>query len=92
MFSIPSHRRLRANLTRARSRRIITVHSGLSELLLKQPDPVLTVAISVLLAWTLSNALLAAIIISTIDGESPANAVNGYMAFLLYSVAGLACE
>jgi hypothetical protein len=48
--------------------------------------------ISVLLAWTLSNALLAAVITATNDLSSANKAVNGYMAFLLYSVAGLACE
>ncbi|KAF9448778.1 glycosyltransferase family 2 protein [Macrolepiota fuliginosa MF-IS2] len=45
---------------------------------------------NVLLAWTLSNALLAAIITATNDNTSANSAVNGYMAFLLYSVAGLA--
>lgn len=47
---------------------------------------------SVLLAWTLSNALLAAVITATNDVSTANKAVNGYMAFLLYSVAGLACE
>lgn len=49
---------------------------------------------SVLLAWVLTNALLAAAITSTNDSAevSGANkAVNGYMGFLLASVAGLAC-
>lgn len=45
-----------------------------------------------LLAWTLSNALLAAIITQTNDASTANKAVNGYMAFLLFSVAGLACE
>ncbi len=47
---------------------------------------------SVLLAWTLTNALLAAVIITTNDNKTANKAVNGYMAFLLYSVAGLACK
>lgn len=45
---------------------------------------------NVLLAWTLSNALLAAIITATNNNGTPNSAVNGYMAFLLFSVAGLA--
>ncbi|THU77602.1 glycosyltransferase family 2 protein [Dendrothele bispora CBS 962.96] len=48
---------------------------------------------NVLLAWTLSNGLLAAAIVSANDKakESGANnSVKGYMAFLLFSVAGLA--
>lgn len=45
---------------------------------------------NVLLAWTLSNALLAAIITTTNDNGTANRAVNGYMAFLLFSVAGLA--
>ncbi|RDB15269.1 Chitin synthase 4 [Hypsizygus marmoreus] len=48
---------------------------------------------NVLLAWTLSNALLAAGIV-TANGKAKETgataAVNGYMAFLLFSVAGLA--
>ncbi|KAF5374183.1 hypothetical protein D9615_008867 [Tricholomella constricta] len=47
----------------------------------------------VLLAWTLSNALLAAAIVSTNNKAKDSgakSAVNGYMAFLLFSVAGLA--
>ncbi|KII90552.1 glycosyltransferase family 2 protein [Plicaturopsis crispa FD-325 SS-3] len=47
----------------------------------------------VLLAWTLSNAILAAAIVeSTPSGgdDSASKTVNGYMAFLLFSVAGLA--
>ena len=47
-----------------------------------------------LLAWVLSNALLGAAITSTNNKakDDGANAVvTGYMAFLLYSVAGLAC-
>ncbi|KAJ8521700.1 hypothetical protein ONZ45_g1634 [Pleurotus djamor] len=45
---------------------------------------------NVLLAWTLSNALLAALIVTTLNRDSANSAVKGYMAFLLYSVAGLA--
>ncbi|KAF5340785.1 hypothetical protein D9611_007290 [Ephemerocybe angulata] len=50
---------------------------------------------NVLLSWTLTNGLLAAAIVSTLskgDGESPnaQKVVGGYMAFLLFSVAGLA--
>ncbi|THH31616.1 hypothetical protein EUX98_g2593 [Antrodiella citrinella] len=47
----------------------------------------------VLLAWTLSNGLLAAIIVSATGKASDKgadNTVNGYMAFILFSVAGLA--
>ena len=50
---------------------------------------------SVLLAWVLTNALLAAAITTTNDKASTSGAdkaVDGYMAFLLASVAGLACE
>lgn len=48
---------------------------------------------NVLLAWTLSNALLAAVILSATGdaGDKGANnTVNGYMSFVLFSVAGLA--
>ncbi|KAJ8496271.1 hypothetical protein ONZ51_g1200 [Trametes cubensis] len=47
----------------------------------------------VLLWWTLSNALLAAIIVTATGKASDKgahNTVNGYMAFILFSVAGLA--
>ncbi|KAF8633773.1 hypothetical protein AX15_001279 [Amanita polypyramis BW_CC] len=46
----------------------------------------------VLLAWTLSNALLAAGILTTASASQigTSKALNGYMAFILYSVAGLA--
>jgi len=50
---------------------------------------------SVLLAWVLTNALLGAAITSTNEKATDAGAnkaVSGYMTFLLYSVAGLACE
>ncbi|EKM49889.1 glycosyltransferase family 2 protein [Phanerochaete carnosa HHB-10118-sp] len=49
--------------------------------------------VCVLLAWTLSNALLAAIIVTATGKASSKGAestVNGYMAFILFSVAGLA--
>ncbi|KAK2465800.1 hypothetical protein APHAL10511_002344 [Amanita phalloides] len=49
-----------------------------------------TVLLSVLLAWTLSNALLAAGILTTRTATGSSEALNGYMAFILYSVAGLA--
>ncbi|KAG5730212.1 Chitin synthase 4 [Termitomyces sp. T112] len=45
---------------------------------------------NVLLVWTLSNALLAAVVVSANNTESANTAVNGYMAFILFSVAGLA--
>jgi chitin synthase len=50
---------------------------------------------NVLLAWTLSNALLGAAVVSATSkaqDSSASSAVKGYMTFLLYSVAGLACE
>ena len=50
---------------------------------------------SVLLAWTLSNALLGAAIVQAngkAEDQGAQNSVKGYMAFLLFSVAGLACE
>ena len=50
---------------------------------------------SVLLAWVLTNSLLAASITSTNASGAGAGAnaaVSGYMTFLLYSVALLACE
>jgi len=59
----------------------------------KQEDYYRTFRTNVLLAWVLTNSLLGAAITST--NEKAANggankAVNGYMAFLLASVAGLA--
>jgi len=59
----------------------------------KQEDYYRTFRTNVLLAWVLSNGLLAAAIVSTNSKASSSganNAVNGYMAFLLYSVAILA--
>ncbi|KAH7913366.1 glycosyltransferase family 2 protein [Hygrophoropsis aurantiaca] len=57
-----------------------------------QEDYYKTFRTNVLLVWTLSNALLAAVVVAaTPSGSSPAaSAVNGYMAFILFSVAGLA--
>ncbi|KAI9462965.1 glycosyltransferase family 2 protein [Boletus coccyginus] len=59
----------------------------------KQQDFHKTFRTNVLLVWTLSNALLAAVVVSATpnpgSGEVPA-AVNGYMAFILFSIAGLA--
>jgi len=48
---------------------------------------------NVLLAWTLSNGLLGAVIVSTAASAKTSGAgaaLNGYMAFILFSVAGLA--
>jgi len=61
----------------------------------KQEDYYRTFRTNVLLAWVLSNGILAAVIVSTNAKASTGsgganNAVNGYMAFLLYSVAILA--
>ncbi|KAG9315524.1 glycosyltransferase family 2 protein [Chiua virens] len=59
----------------------------------QQEDYYKTFRTNVLLVWTLSNALLAAVVVSTTpaagSGQASA-AVNGYMAFILFSVAGLA--
>ncbi|KAG6896261.1 hypothetical protein C0992_009418 [Termitomyces sp. T32_za158] len=56
----------------------------------KQEDYYRGFRTNVLLAWTLSNALLAAVVASANDTQSANTAVNGYMAFILFSVAGLA--
>ncbi|KAF4580727.1 Chitin synthase, class 1 [Pleurotus pulmonarius] len=56
----------------------------------QQEDYYRTFRTNVLLAWTLSNGLLAAIIVTTTNKDSNNAGVKGYMAFLLYSVAGLA--
>jgi len=59
----------------------------------KQEDYYRTFRTNVLLAWVLTNGLLAAAITLTNAKASTSGAntaVNGYMAFLLYSVAGLA--
>ncbi|EIN12208.1 glycosyltransferase family 2 protein [Punctularia strigosozonata HHB-11173 SS5] len=48
---------------------------------------------NVLLVWTLSNALLAALVVSltgSAASKSAQHTVNGYMSFILFSVAGLA--
>lgn len=45
---------------------------------------------NVLLAWTLSNGLLAAVIVTATAKANAHSAVSGYMAFVLFSVAGLA--
>jgi len=59
----------------------------------QQEDYYKTFRTNVLLVWTLSNALLAAVVVAATpdpgSGQSSAS-VNGYMAFILFSVAGLA--
>ncbi|KAH7927646.1 glycosyltransferase family 2 protein [Leucogyrophana mollusca] len=57
-----------------------------------QEDYYKTFRTNVLLVWTLSNALLAAVVVAATpqQGQPPSAAVNGYMAFILFSVAGLA--
>jgi chitin synthase len=61
----------------------------------QQKDYYASFRTNVLLAWTLSNALLGAAIV-TATGKAAtkgsAATVNGYMAFILFSVAGLACK
>ncbi|KDN43748.1 hypothetical protein RSAG8_05938, partial [Rhizoctonia solani AG-8 WAC10335] len=54
----------------------------------KQEDYYRSFRTNVLLSWTLSNALLAAVVTSAT--KTNATAVGGYMSFILYSVAGLA--
>ncbi|CAE6466429.1 unnamed protein product [Rhizoctonia solani] len=54
----------------------------------KQEDYYRSFRTNVLLSWTLSNALLAAVVTSATTTN--ATAVGGYMSFILYSVAGLA--
>lgn len=59
----------------------------------EQEDYYRTFRTNVLLAWTLSNALLAAAITTTTGSAADKGAsstTSGYTAFLLYSVAGLA--
>ncbi|CAH7688620.1 class II chitin synthase [Phakopsora pachyrhizi] len=61
----------------------------------KMTDSYRNIRTNVVLAWTLTNGALVAVILSTSQGSHIAvgggNAkVNGYMAFLLYSVFGLA--
>ncbi|KAJ7599620.1 glycosyltransferase family 2 protein [Mycena floridula] len=58
-----------------------------------QEDYYKSIRTNVLLAWTLSNGILGAVVVNATEkaaGSSAANAVKGYMAFLLFSVAGLA--
>ncbi|KAK0183781.1 glycosyltransferase family 2 protein [Armillaria mellea] len=58
-----------------------------------QEDYYRTFRTNVLLAWTLSNALLGAAIVTANNKASDsgaANSVKGYMSFLLFSVAALA--
>lgn len=59
----------------------------------QQEDYYRTFRTNVLLAWTLSNGLLAAAVVSATSKAQDSGAaasVKGYMTFLLYSVAGLA--
>ncbi|KAF8997184.1 chitin synthase-domain-containing protein [Cyathus striatus] len=56
----------------------------------KEEDYYRSFRTNVLMAWVLSNALLGAIITSVNDKDTASKAVSGYMAFLLFSVAGLA--
>jgi len=59
----------------------------------QQEDYYRTFRTNVLLAWTLTNAILAAGIVTATGKAADKGAqatVNGYMAFLLFSVAGLA--
>ncbi|TFK48851.1 glycosyltransferase family 2 protein [Heliocybe sulcata] len=45
---------------------------------------------NVLLAWVLSNGALAAAVVNATEKSDASKAVSGYMAFILFSVAGLA--
>ncbi|KAI5991704.1 glycosyltransferase family 2 protein [Pisolithus orientalis] len=59
----------------------------------KQEDYYKTFRTNVLLVWTLSNALLAAVVVSATpspESGQVSNSVDGYMAFILFSVVGLA--
>ncbi|KAG8768582.1 Chitin synthase, class 1 [Ceratobasidium sp. 428] len=59
----------------------------------KQEDYYRSFRTNVLLAWTLSNGILAAVVSSATSPNattSASKAVGGYMAFILFSVAGLA--
>ncbi|KAL4080486.1 glycosyltransferase family 2 protein, partial [Scleroderma citrinum] len=59
----------------------------------KQEDYYKTFRTNVLLAWTLSNAALAAAVVSATPAPNSgqvSKTVNGYMAFILFSVVGLA--
>ncbi|KIM52757.1 glycosyltransferase family 2 protein [Scleroderma citrinum Foug A] len=60
----------------------------------KQEDYYKTFRTNVLLVWTLSNGLLAAVVVAATPAPNSgqvSKSVNGYMSFILYSVAGLAC-
>ncbi|KIK24230.1 glycosyltransferase family 2 protein [Pisolithus microcarpus 441] len=59
----------------------------------KPKDHYKTFRTNVLLVWTLSNALLAAVVISATpspESGQVSKSVDGYMAFILFSVVGLA--
>ncbi|KAI6159686.1 glycosyltransferase family 2 protein [Pisolithus thermaeus] len=59
----------------------------------KQEDYYKTFRTNVLLVWTLSNALLAAVVVSATpspESGQVSKSVDGYMAFILFSVVGLA--
>ncbi|KAG8831557.1 hypothetical protein FRC17_002971, partial [Serendipita sp. 399] len=60
----------------------------------KQEDYYRNFRTNVLLTWTLTNGLLGAVVVSTAakaDDKGSQNAVKGYMGFVLFSVAILAC-
>jgi len=94
MYWVQNHRKWRVNLTTRQCKRITIDLLERSRFFAFRSVfwSVNICAYSVLLAWTLSNGLLAAIITTTNDNGTANRAVNGYMAFLLFSVAGLACE
>lgn len=59
----------------------------------KQEDYYKTFRTNVLLVWTLSNGLLAAVVVASTPAPNSgqvSKSVNGYMAFILFSVVGLA--
>jgi len=56
----------------------------------KQEDYYRQFRTNVLLAWTLSNGALAIAITQTTTRSNASTSIAGYMAFVLYSVAGLA--
>ncbi|KAG6375949.1 glycosyltransferase family 2 protein [Boletus reticuloceps] len=59
----------------------------------QQEDYYKTFRTNVLLVWTLTNALLAAVVVSatpTPGSGKSSQTVNGYLSFILFSVAGLA--
>ncbi|KAI5989993.1 glycosyltransferase family 2 protein [Pisolithus albus] len=60
----------------------------------KPKDYYRTFRTNVLLVWTLSNALLAAVVISATPSPGSgqvSKSVDGYMAFILFSIVGLTC-